>query len=236
MPTTARAHTTAAAPAHSGPAAVAMRRVGMFGGTFDPVHAAHLRMAEAFFTQCQLDQLRLIPAGNPYHRDNGPQASAEQRLAMVQLAIADRSGWLADDREVRRARPAYTVETLEELRAELGPDCQLWLLIGGDSLHNLPRWQRWQDILHLANIAVAVRPGFDAANLPAVLLPYWQQVPDFSNSAASGTIRALTLPPVPLSATELRHKLAAGEDCSGLIPADVMQYIHRHQLYRNTAR
>ncbi len=140
MPTAARAHTTAAAPAHSGPAAVAMRRVGMFGGTFDPVHAAHLRMAEAFFTQCQLDQLRLIPAGNPYHRDNGPQASAEQRLAMVQLAIADRSGWLADDREVRRARPAYTVETLEELRAELGPDCQLWLLIGGDSLHNLPRW------------------------------------------------------------------------------------------------
>ncbi|WP_088965823.1 nicotinate-nucleotide adenylyltransferase [Vogesella sp. LIG4] len=213
-----------------------MRRVGMFGGTFDPIHAAHLRMAEAFFSQCRLDALRLIPAGNPYHRDSGPQASAVERLAMVQLAIAGHAGWQADDREVRRARPAYTVETLEELHAELGPECQLWLLIGGDSLHNLPAWQRWQDILRLANIVVAVRPGFDAANLPAALQPYWQQVPDFSNSAPSGTIRALTLPPVPLSATELRHKLAGGEDCSGLIPAGVLQYIHRHQLYRSTAR
>ncbi|MEQ6291290.1 nicotinate-nucleotide adenylyltransferase [Vogesella sp. GCM10023246] len=227
---------TAAAPAHSGAAAVAMRRVGMFGGTFDPIHAAHLRMAEAFVAQCRLDELRLIPAGNPYHRDSGPQASAEQRLAMVQLAIAGRAGWQADDREVRRSRPAYTVETLEELRAELGPACQLWLLIGGDSLHQLPGWQRWQHILQLANIAVAVRPGFDAANLPAVLQPYWRQVPDFSNSAASGTIRALTLPPVPLSATLLRHKLAGGEDCSGLIAPAVMQYITRHRLYRSTAR
>lgn len=212
------------------------RRVGIFGGTFDPVHAAHLRMAEAFWQQCGLDTLHLIPAGQPYHRDHAPQASAEQRLAMVQQAIAGRDHWLADRREVDRPRHAYTVDTLEELRDELGPAVQLWLLIGGDSLHNLPRWHRWQDILQLAHIAVAVRPGFTAANLPAALSPYWQQVPDFSNSAASGTIRALTLPPVPLSATELRHKLAAGEDCSGLIPDGVLQYIHRHRLYRSTAR
>ncbi|WP_246211024.1 nicotinate-nucleotide adenylyltransferase [Vogesella oryzae] len=235
MAADSRQATTAAAPAPDA-AAAAMRRVGMFGGTFDPIHSAHLRMAEAFFAQCRLDELRLIPAGNPYHRDRGPQASAAQRLAMVQLAIAGHPGWLADDREVMRPRPAYTVETLEELRAELGPACQLWLLIGGDSLHQLPTWQRWQDILQLANIAVAVRPGFDAANLPAELQPYWRQVPDFSNSAASGTIRALTLPPVPLSATLLRHKLACGEDCSGLMAPEVMQYITRHRLYRSTAR
>lgn len=208
--------------------------VGVFGGTFDPIHAAHLRMADAFWQQCALTRLHLIPAGQPYHRQQGPAASATQRLAMVQQAIAGRPGWLADGREVQRGRHAYTIETLEEIRAELPPGCTLWFLVGGDSLEKLHTWHRWHALLDVANLAVAIRPGFDPARLHPDIASRWQaaQVSDFSNSAPSGTIRALTLPPVPLSATELRARLASGSDCSGLIAKPVLAYIRQHQLYR----
>lgn len=208
--------------------------VGVFGGTFDPVHAAHLRMADAFWQQCRLTQLHLVPAGQPYHRAQGPQASAEQRLAMLQLAIAGRPGWRADDREVHRPRHAYTIETLEEIRAELPAGSALWFLVGGDSLQNLHTWHRWPELFDVANLAVAVRPGFDPAHLHPDIARRWQaaQVADFSNSAPSGTMRALTLPPVPLSATQLRTQLAQGEDCSGQIAKPVLAYIRQHQLYR----
>lgn len=210
-------------------------RIGVFGGTFDPLHAAHLRLARAFRDELALDQVRLIPAGQPYHRDRAPHASAEERLAMLDAALADEApGLVSDDREVRRPRHAYTVDTLQELRDELGDKAELWFLIGGDSLQRLHTWQRWPQLLQLANLAVAIRPGFVAAKLDPAVASLWQtrQVSDFSNRTPSGTIRALDLPPITLSATDIRQQLAAGQDCSALLPAAVLAYIRQHRLYR----
>ncbi|MDC7698915.1 nicotinate-nucleotide adenylyltransferase [Vogesella indigofera] len=210
-------------------------RIGVFGGTFDPLHAAHLRLARAFRDELALDQVRLIPAGQPYHRDRAPHASAAQRLAMLDAALAEEApGLVSDDREVRRPRHAYTVDTLQELRDELGDKAELWFLIGGDSLQQLHTWQRWPQLLQLANLAVALRPGFVAARLDPAVATLWQarQVSDFSNRTPSGTIRALDLPPITLSATDIRQQLAAGQDCSALLPAAVLAYIRQHRLYR----
>jgi nicotinate-nucleotide adenylyltransferase len=209
--------------------------IGVFGGTFDPIHAAHLRLARALRDELSLSEVRLIPAGNPYHREGAPGASAEHRLNMVRLAITGEPGLIADDREVRRGRPAYTVETLESLRAELGPDMPLWCLVGADAFAGLDRWHRWQDLFRLANLAVALRPGVVLDHLPPPLQHEWEtrQVPDFPNRTPSGTIRALTLPPVDISATELRALLAAGQPVNGFIAPAVANYIQRHGLYRS---
>ncbi|MCW3480268.1 nicotinate-nucleotide adenylyltransferase [Neisseriaceae bacterium JH1-16] len=208
--------------------------LGLFGGTFDPIHAAHLRLARALRDELDLAEVRLTPAGDPYHRSEQPGANAAHRLAMVEAAIAGEPRLTVDDREVRRQRPAYTVETLEELRAELGPTEPLWLLIGGDSLATLDSWWRWEDLFGLANLAVALRPGFSVDALPAAVARHWQvrQVTDFPNQAASGTIRALTLPPVDVSATAIRARLQAGGPADGLVPDAVLAYIARHGLYR----
>lgn len=209
------------------------QRIGIFGGTFDPVHLAHLRLARAFRDELGLDQVRLIPAGQPYHRSARPQASAAQRLAMLEAALAGEPGLVSDAREIRRPRHAYTVETLEELRAELGAQTELWFLIGADSLEKLHGWHRWPQLLQLANLAVAIRPGFDAARLDPAVAAHWQarQVSDFSNRTPSGTIRALALPPITLSATDIRQQLATGQDCSALLSPPVLAYIRQHRLY-----
>ncbi|MCD4502764.1 nicotinate-nucleotide adenylyltransferase [Chromobacterium piscinae] len=209
-------------------------RVGVFGGTFDPVHHAHLRMARAFADELALDEVRLIPAGQPYHRQEGPRASAAQRLDMVKLAIAADARLTVDEREIRRHRPAYTVDTLRELRAELGAAAELWFLVGGDSLAALSSWKDWRELFRLANLAVAMRPGFDPAALPPEVRQEWQarQVSDFSNRTASGTIRPLALPPLDLSATRLRAQLAADEPVEGLIDPAVLAYIRQQRLYR----
>ncbi|MBV8680104.1 MAG: nicotinate-nucleotide adenylyltransferase [Aquitalea sp.] len=207
--------------------------LGLFGGTFDPIHAAHLRMAQAFRTELQLDAVRLIPAGQPYHRQHGAHASPEQRLAMVQLAIAGLPGLYADAREVHRNKPAYTIDTLQEIRAEVGPDVALWWLIGGDSLASLHTWRRWEDLFALANIAVALRPGFDQTRLHPAVRTQWQQrqVTDFSNASPSGTMRPLALPPLDVSATEIRQRLRTGANVEHLLSTPVLGYIRQHRLY-----
>jgi nicotinate-nucleotide adenylyltransferase len=207
--------------------------LGLFGGTFDPIHAAHLRMAQAFRNELQLGEVRLIPAGQPYHRQHGPHASPAQRLDMVRLAIAGLPGLSVDAREVQRDKPAYTIDTLEEIRAEVGPETPLWWLIGGDSLASLHTWLRWTELFALANIAVALRPGFDESRLPAAVRAQWQarQVTDFSNGSPSGTMRPLALPPLDVSATGIRQRLHNGADVGQLLSAPVLGYIRQHQLY-----
>ncbi|AXK39100.1 nicotinate-nucleotide adenylyltransferase [Crenobacter cavernae] len=207
--------------------------VGVFGGTFDPIHAGHLRLARALRDELRLSEVRLIPAGDPYHRDRAPEANAEQRLAMARLAIEGETGLVVDDREVRQGRPSYTVETLASLRAELGPDTPIHCLIGGDSLATLDTWRRWREIFALAHVAVALRPGFDPAGLPEAVAAEWRarQVTDFPNRTPSGTIRALTLPPMNISATELRARLGRGEAVDGLIDPAVLAYIKAERLY-----
>ncbi|GGY15911.1 nicotinate-nucleotide adenylyltransferase [Paludibacterium paludis] len=208
--------------------------VGLFGGTFDPFHHAHLRMARAFRDEIGLERLLLVPAGEPYHRAPPEPASAWDRLAMTRLAVRDEPAMEADDREIRRDAPSYTVDTLAELRGEIGPRTPLWFLIGGDSLANLPGWKDWERLFRLANLAVALRPGFHPDTLPPEVARHWheRQVADFSNQRASGTIRPLRLPPVDLSATRIREAISRGEDVSALVPAPVLRYIGEHRLYR----
>jgi nicotinate-nucleotide adenylyltransferase len=208
--------------------------VGIFGGTFDPIHLAHLRMARAFRDELDLAELRLVPAGRPYHRQQPEHASVCDRLAMVHLAIAGERGMRVDAREARRDGPSYTYDTLAEIRAEIGPQRPLWFLIGGDALAQLDRWHNWRALFDLANLAVALRPGFDGERLPAAIRAEWRarQVPDFPNQSASGTIRPLTLPPVELSATAIRERLARRQDISGQVARPVLSYIEEHGLYR----
>ena len=137
-----------------------MRRVGLLGGTFDPVHFGHLRSAVEVCEQLQLDELRLIPSARPPHRGM-PGATAAQRLRMVELALGQGGGLQVDDRELQRERPSYTVETLESLRQELGSDVALFMVLGWDAFCGLPSWHRWESLLELANLVVLQRPDYD---------------------------------------------------------------------------
>ena len=125
--------------------------IGILGGTFDPIHYGHLRTARDLVADLKLEQLRFIPCGVPPHRDP-PQASAEQRLAMVQAAIAGEAGFVADDREIRRGGVSYMVETLASLRRELGNDQSIGLILGLDAFWGLESWHRWQELIGLAHL------------------------------------------------------------------------------------
>ena len=209
--------------------------LGILGGTFDPIHRAHLRLACALRDELGLAEVRLMPAGIPPHRA-APATAADHRLAMAGLAIAAEPCLTVDARETRRLRPCYTVETLEELRAELGPDLQIWWLIGGDQLAGFAGWHRWRDILALCHLAVAARPGWaaDEAALPPELAERWRerQAIDFANLPPAGRIRALSLSPVDVSATAIRADLAAGGTGLGQLDPAVLDNIRRHRLYQ----
>jgi len=191
-------------------------------------------MARAFIAEADLDELRLIPAGDPYHRDQQCTAAAHHRLAMVRLGIAGQQGMVLDDREMRRPGQSYTIDTLEEVRAEIGPESPLWFLIGADSLARLDTWKDWRRLFSLAHLAVAIRPGFCASQLPHAVRMEWtrRQATGVPIQATSGTILRLTLPPLDLSASAIRDGLAKDIDISHLVPSAIASYIREHGLYR----
>jgi nicotinate (nicotinamide) nucleotide adenylyltransferase len=145
------------------------RCIALLGGSFDPVHHGHVALAELFARLLRPDELRLLPAGQPWQKANGLQASAAERVAMLELAFASSPAPVTiDTREIARHMPTYTVETLRELRAELGPDASIVFLMGADQLQKLDTWRDWTDLFGLANFGVAARPGYrlDDAALP----------------------------------------------------------------------
>lgn len=143
------------------------RRIGMLGGTFDPVHIGHLRGALEVAELLELDELRLTPSARPPHRDM-PSVTAEDRLAMVQSAVAGVSPLTVDDRELKRDKPSYTLDTLESMRAELAPRDQLFLLLGWDAFCGLPTWHRWEELLEHCHIVVLQRPDADSESPDAM--------------------------------------------------------------------
>lgn len=182
--------------------------LGILGGTFDPVHNAHLRLAEEAMSQLRLSGILWIPSGTPPHR-SPPVAPAADRLAMVRLAVSGRPSWAVDDAEVMANAPSYTIHTLERLvslRSE-----PLVLLMGADAFLGFTAWHRWQDILKLARIAVASRPG------------YAPQVPE--------GVTTFPLEAGTVSSTEVRARMESGEDVDELLPAPVLEYIASHHLY-----
>ncbi|GGE32430.1 putative nicotinate-nucleotide adenylyltransferase [Halopseudomonas oceani] len=207
-----------------------MRRVGLLGGTFDPVHFGHLRSAIEVREQLQLDELRLIPCARPPHRDM-PGATAAQRLRMVELAVGQGGGLQVDDRELQRQRPSYTVETLESLRLELGADVALFMVLGWDAFCGLPGWHRWQDLLELANLVVLQRPDYDL-EVPEVLKDLLAARSADQPERSHGQIICLSQTPLAISATHIRTLVGNGASPRFLLPDAVLDYIENEGLYR----
>jgi len=209
--------------------------LGLFGGTFDPIHYGHLRLAETAREALALDRVRFLPAGQPPHRAT-PGACGLDRLAMARLATADNPAFEVDSAEVDAAQASFTILTLERLRAELGPTRPLVLLLGVDAFLGLPTWRRWTELFDFAHLAVANRPGYslDAARMPAELarLRNARQAPAYAlQEAPNGTLVQFDMTPLAISATDIRDRRTRGQSLRYLLPAQVVDYISRHQLY-----
>ncbi|MBO3275245.1 nicotinate-nucleotide adenylyltransferase [Pseudomonas schmalbachii] len=209
------------------------RRIGLFGGTFDPVHIGHLRSALEVAELLELDELRLLPSARPPHRET-PQVSAAQRLAMVELAVQGVEPLRVDDRELRRDKPSYTIDTLESLRGELGEQVPLYLLVGWDAFCGLPTWHRWEELLEHCHIVVLQRPDADSEAPEALrdLLAARSVADPAALSGAGGQIAFVWQTPLAVSATQIRAVLAQGRSVRFLVPDAVLNYIEAHGLYR----
>jgi nicotinate-nucleotide adenylyltransferase len=206
--------------------------IGIFGGTFDPIHYGHLRTGFEVLQALELSELRFIPAGDPPHRD-APRVDAARRLELVRAAVAGQSGFVVDDREVRRRGPSYTVLTLEELRAEI-PDVPLCLIVGMDAFRGLSTWHRWHELPGLAHIVVAPRPGWITPLEGAVsdlLAARRADDPAELRSARAGRIFVQPVTQLEISSSELRELLAAGRDPRYLVPDSVRALLRETQCY-----
>ncbi|NSL53628.1 nicotinate-nucleotide adenylyltransferase [Uliginosibacterium aquaticum] len=211
--------------------------LGILGGTFDPIHYGHLRMAEEAREALGLARVRLIPAGRPPHREQ-PATPAEMRLAMTRLAVEDCPHLEVDPAEVLADAPSYTVPTLERLRAELGPDQPLVLLLGMDAFRSLASWHRWQDLFSLAHIGVATRPGYTLAeqtlgdSLATELQSRNAARPGLLAATPAGRIASFAMTPLAISATAIRATLTHHGSPRFLLPDAVLDYIQDHHLYQ----
>ncbi|MGE5451195.1 MAG: nicotinate-nucleotide adenylyltransferase [Acidobacteriota bacterium] len=196
-----------------------LRRVGILGGSFDPVHAGHVALATCALAHLQLDEVRWVPVGQAWQKSR-VLTPAEHRVAMVRLATAHEPRFTVDTQEVERAGPSYTLDTVRALQAQAASESiptQWYLIIGMDQYRNLPTWNGWQELLECVHLAVACR---DSETLPNLDL---------------GQVCALPMPPMPVSSTRIRQQLLAGEDPNSLVPTmvsdAVARYIAQHQLY-----
>lgn len=209
--------------------------VGIFGGTFDPIHYGHLRPALELREQLALSEVRFIPASVPPHRGE-PVATAQQRLAMLQLALQGCEGMRIDERELQRSGPSYMADTLRSLRDEVGEQ-PLVLLLGLDAFLGLPSWHAWRAIIELAHIAVATRPGWnnDQLQLHPQLAQLWRErlsdeVMSLHRTPA-GRMVMVEVTPLDISATAIRAQLRQGRSPRFLLPDSVLDYIERNHLY-----
>jgi nicotinate-nucleotide adenylyltransferase len=193
--------------------------IGILGGTFDPVHVAHLVLAEQARDQLTLDQVLFIPAGDPWRKSHRAITPAQHRLAMLRLAIEGNDAFAISDIELHREGPTYTADTLEALAGERLDDA-FWFILGADALADLPNWREPERIVKHAMLAVARRDGreVDAAelNIPAL----------------AGRLQLFTCPRLAISSTEIRGRVVAGRSIRYLVPDAVAAYIEQHNLYR----
>jgi nicotinate-nucleotide adenylyltransferase len=195
------------------------RRIGVFGGAFDPPHAAHVALARTAVTDLHLDELLVIPTGQAWHKSR-TLSPAHHRLAMAQLAFSNLPHVVVDARETERSGPTYTVDTLRELKAQW-PDAELFLIMGEDQARALPSWHEWQKILQLAIICVAARTDVTRA-MPQFVAP----------KAQESRFTRLQFSAMPVSATEIRSRIAAHQSVVPLVFEPVARYIDHHHLYQ----
>lgn len=215
-----------------------MHPIGILGGTFDPIHLGHLRVAEDVAEALAIAEVRILPTGTPPHRTPA-HASAADRLAMAGLAIAGNPRFALDEHEIHKTAPCYMVDTLRELRAELGPDQPLVLFVGGDAFMGLDGWHEWQRLFDLAHLAVAHRPGFPPetwldriapALLSQLLMRRSNDSEAFAHQAA-GRIWLQAVTQLDISSSSIRSRIKAGQSIRYLVPEAVHDYIYQHQLY-----
>lgn len=195
----------------------------MLGGTFDPIHYGHLAIAEDCLAQLSLDEVLFLPAGDPPHKQHRPISPADDRVAMVDLAIADNPSFRLSRIDVDRPGPSYSVDTVWALREQLGSEVRIFFIVGADSLADLPRWREPERLARLCQIVAVNRPGHpwpDPSRLEGV-------IPD-----AARRIITLTTPGVDVSASELRRRVAQGKPIRYLVPDVVLAYIRERRLYR----
>lgn len=214
--------------------------LGLLGGTFDPIHYGHLRLAEEARMHFGLERIRLIPAGQPPHRAQ-PATTPAQRLEMVELAAAGNPALEIDAAEVLSTAASYTVLTLERLRRQFGSQRPLLLILGADAFAGLDRWHRWEEIPSLCHLAIATRPGYpcQANGLPAELSPALEQLaasglchqPAALHQQPAGLILPFPITALDISATRIRDLVGTGASVRYLLPDSVVDYIGAQQLY-----
>lgn len=212
-------------------------RVGVLGGTLDPIHLGHLAAGEAAMATLALSRLVIVPSCDPPHRPDSPRASGYHRLQMARLAVADRTGWTASDIELTRGGRSYTFDTLTALRG-LEPTSQFFFITGADAFAEVATWRRYPEVLDLAHFVVIARPGTPLEAIRTRLPALEPRLVDCS-AAAGEIVQQARQPSIFLvhaatpavSSTEVRRRVAAGEPLDGLVPAAVEHYIGRHHLY-----
>ena len=197
-------------------------KIGILGGTFDPIHFGHLAIAEAARDRLDLDRVILIPAGRPWLKSGHQVSSPAHRLAMARLAIEDRPGLEMSPIEVDRPGPTYTVDTLVELRRELGSGVELYLILGMDSVRELRRWRDPERLFGMCTVVAVSRP--DSVDVSSAEI-------EQSFPGAHGRVRTIRGPMLDISATDIRMRVAEGRSISNCVPPSVQRYIRQHGLY-----
>jgi nicotinate-nucleotide adenylyltransferase len=213
--------------------------IGILGGTFDPIHNGHLRLAQEVLEQCRLSAVRFIPSGTPPHR-NTPHASSLQRLDMVRLALQGNPKFIPDEQEIHRTDPCYTVDTLLALRMELGAHQPLCLLMGADAFLQLQTWHEWKRLFEFAHIVVVQRVGQPLGNAildadPALQAEYQARLAPSAtvlHESPAGAVFVLHMPTLEISATDIRKRCAAHQSIRYLTPDAVFDYITSQRLYQ----
>jgi nicotinate-nucleotide adenylyltransferase len=195
-----------------------LKRIGLYGGSFDPVHNAHLALARTALQHLMLDELRWIPVGDAWHKRR-ELSPAPDRAAMVSLAIADEPRFVLDRSELDRDGPSYTIDTVRQLKSQHGAPAQWFLVVGQDQYSQLHTWHDWRDLLGEATLAVAARDGVEPT-------------PSAALAAHHHRVVTLPLPRIDVSATEVRRRITDREGIADMVPAPVASYIDRHHLYR----
>ncbi len=198
-------------------------KIGILGGTFDPVHNAHLIIAEEVKKRLALRTVIFVPAGQPWLKTDHPITPAEHRLAMLRLALAEKPGFTISEVELERAGPSYSVDTVAELMGALGEKTEFYFILGWDNLNQLPRWHEPARLITLCTLVAVHRPGVPRPDLTAL---------DDKIPGASGRVIVLDSPSEDISATDIRERVRKGEDIRHLVPAPVAEYIKKHNLYQ----